>query len=224
MSFSKEWEERYAANTHLSVWPWSDVVSLVHRHCKHIIARGGRVLELGCGAGANIPLFRTLGIDYFSIEGSPTIVEQLHKRYPDLAKNIACGDFTFLQPFSGQFDLIIDRASLTHNSTAAIARALKLTFESLKTGGIFIGSDWFSKNHSDFESDAPSIDAFTRTNLKSGQFVGTGQVHFSDEAHLRDLFSQFEIIFMEEKFMYRAEPKDGGKFASWNIAAFKPNA
>ena len=47
MGFSPEWEQRYAENTHLSVWPWSDVVSLVHRHCKHIIKKtgGGRVLE-----------------------------------------------------------------------------------------------------------------------------------------------------------------------------------
>jgi SAM-dependent methyltransferase len=181
------------------------------------------VLELGCGAGANIPLFRTFKVKYFGIDGSPTIVKQLHERYPDLANNIACGDFTTVQPFAGDFDLILDRASLTHNSTAAIARAIKLTFESLKTGGIFIGSDWFSTNHSDFESSEPSIDTLTRTNYKSGQFVGTGQVHFSDEAHLRELFSQFEIIFMEEKLMRRTEPKDGHQFASWNIVAKKPN-
>ena len=55
MSFSQEWEQRYAENTHMSIWPWSDVVSLVHRHCKPLIsAGGGECLELGCGAGAPI--------------------------------------------------------------------------------------------------------------------------------------------------------------------------
>ena len=49
---------------------------------------GGRVLELGCGAGANIPFFLALGMDYYAIEGSPTIVKQLHKRYADLADKI----------------------------------------------------------------------------------------------------------------------------------------
>lgn len=29
MGFNSEWEQRYAENTHMSVWPWSDVVSLV---------------------------------------------------------------------------------------------------------------------------------------------------------------------------------------------------
>ena len=41
MSFSKEWEHSYASGTHLSIWPWSDVVSLVHRYCGSLIAQGG---------------------------------------------------------------------------------------------------------------------------------------------------------------------------------------
>ncbi len=224
MSFSTEWEERYAANTHLSVWPWSDVVSLVHRHCKHVISGAGRVLELGCGAGANIPLFRALGIAYYAIDGSPTIVKQLHDRYPDLADNIACGDFTSLQPFPGQFDIVIDRASLTCNSTAAIKKGLQLAFDSLKPEGVFIGSDWYSKSHSDAVGGSLSEDEYTRTNFTTGQFTGTGQVHFSDEEHLRNLFSQFEIIFLEEKLTHRFEPRDRHQFASWNIVAKKPNA
>jgi hypothetical protein len=67
----------------------------------------------------------------------------------------------------------------------------------------------------------PCDDGFTRTNHTKGQFVGTGKVHFSDEAHLRDLFSSFEIIFLEEKLVTRREPQDNHQFASWNIVARK---
>jgi SAM-dependent methyltransferase len=222
MGFSSEWELCYAENTHLSVWPWSDVVSLVHRHCKPSIAVGGRVLELGCGAGANMPLFRALGMDYYAIEGSPTIVRQLHQRYPDLAEKILVGDFTLEQPFGRDFDLVIDRASLTHNGTTSIRDALKIVFDSLKLGGIFIGSDWFSKNHDDFSVGEIGEDEFTRKNHTKGQFTGVGKVHFSDESHLRDLFSSFEIVFMEEKLARRCEPRDNHQFASWNIVARKP--
>jgi len=222
MGFSREWEQRYAENTHMSVWPWSDIVSLVHRHCKSIIVAGrGRVLELGCGAGANIPLFRALGLDYFAIEGSPTIVKQLHQRYPDLAGQIVIGDFTLVQPFEPGFDVIIDRASLTTNDSLSINAGLKLAIDALKVGGVFIGSDWYSKNHSDCSGGEQCDDEYTRTNHKSGQFVGTGKVHFSDERHLRDLFSEFEIVFMEEKLTRRYEPADHHQFASWNIVARK---
>ena len=46
MSFSREWEQRFAENTHISVWPWSDLVSLVRRHCKQL-GPDSKVLELG---------------------------------------------------------------------------------------------------------------------------------------------------------------------------------
>jgi SAM-dependent methyltransferase len=223
MSFSTEWEEKYSANTHLSVWPWSDVVSLVHRHCKPVIAEGGgRVLELGCGAGANIPLFRVLGMDYYAMEGSSTIVKQLHERYPDRVQKIVCGDFTVDQPFAGRFDLVVDRASLTHNNTVSIKNALKIAFDALLPGGTFIGVDWFSTNYSDFAIGEAIDDDFTKTNIKIGSFAGVGKVHFSDEAHLRDLFSEFEITFLEERLTQRHEPKDQHQFASWNIVARKP--
>ena len=222
MGFSTEWEQRYRENTHMSVWPWSDVVSLVHRHCKPLMQGGGRVLELGCGAGANIPLFRSLGIDYYAIEGSLTIVKQLTQRYPDLSDNIRVGDFTVDQPFNSSFDLVIDRAALTHNSTTSIRRALQLALERLKPGGIFIGSDWFSTSHDDFLIGEVADDVYTKTNYTNGQFSGVGQVHFSDETHLRDLFSSYDIAFMEEKYLKRHEPPDAHTFASWNIVAKKP--
>ena len=131
MGFSCEWEQRYAENTHLSIWPWSDVISLVHRHCRQIITKGGGlVLELGCGAGANISFFRTIGLDYYAVEGSPTIAQKLHQRFPDLAKKILeVGDFTLEQPFRGEFDLVIDRAAVTHNNTLSIGGALKKAFD-----------------------------------------------------------------------------------------------
>jgi len=222
MGFSSQWEQRYAESTHLSVWPWSDIVSLVHRHCKPIIAGGGRVYELGCGAGANIPLFLSLGLDYYAIEGSATIVDQLHKRYPELSSNILVGDFTLDTPFVGSFDLVIDRAALTHNSSESIQRAIESVFHSLKPGGFFIGSDWFSINHSDYLRGDSDDDEYTRSNYLNGQFTGVGAVHFSDESHLRELFQEFEIIFLEEKLSKRFEPADQHQFASWNIVARRP--
>lgn len=221
MGFDPEWEQRYAEKTHLSVWPWSDIVSLVNRHCKPLITEGGRVLELGCGAGANIPFFRNLGLDYHAIDGSKTIVNQLHERYPDSTAKILIGDFTLEWPFKSNFDLIVDRASLTHNNTLSIIKALQFIFNSLEPGGVFIGSDWFSKNHSDYSLGQMGEDEFTKKNFTTGQFSGVWKVHFSDEFHLRNLFSKFEFIYMEENLLLRHEPQDNHQFASWNIVARK---
>ena len=186
--FSPEWDERYRASSHLSTWPWSDVVSYTHRHAH---PRDGfkRVLELGCGAGANIPFYRQIGCDYHAVDGSPAIVAQLHKTFPDLAARIVCADFTRALPFSGQFDVVLDRAAVTHNSNDAVRRALRLAADVLRPGGKFLGVDWFSSDHEDAQR-GQRVDAHTRRDIDSRNFAGVGVVHFSDADHLQDLFAQ----------------------------------
>ncbi len=222
MGFSEEWEKRYLSNTHLSIWPWSDIVSLVNRHCKKIIADGSaKVLELGCGAGANIPFLCSLGFSYYAIEGSPTIVQNLHNKFPELRDNIVVGDFTSTKPYGSNFDLVIDRASVTHNNIFSIENALQSVHRCLKQGALFIGVDWFSTKHSGFRDGDPGGDHYTRTNFLDGQFAETGNVHFSDEKHMCDMFKQFDIKLLEEKVVYQYSPKQDHIFASWNIVAHK---
>ena len=222
MSFSNEWDLCYADNLHMSVWPWSDIVSLVNRYCKQSLKKEQKlsVLELGCGAGANIPFFQKLGTDYYGIDGSSTIVERLHRDFPALVDHIIHGDFTTNALFKKRFDLVIDRASLTHNTTSDIKSVL-LSMP-LKEGGIYIGVDWFSTNHSDYIEGERADDIFTRKNINKGQFVGVGKVHFSDEMHIRELFHKFEILLMEEKVVRQYEPLNKNQFASWNIVAKRP--
>ncbi len=69
MGFSNEWDSIYADGQQKSIWPWSDLVSFVMRYAR---PKGPtyRVLELGCGAGANVPFFRYLNVEYCAIDGS----------------------------------------------------------------------------------------------------------------------------------------------------------
>lgn len=204
----------------MSVWPWSDMVSYVMRYARPT-GPGFRVLELGCGAGANIPFFLSLGVEYFGIEGSPAIVEKLKERYPALKDNIVAADFTLGIPFDGEFDLVVDRASLTHNATVAIVRCLDAVHAKLKPGGKYVGVDWFSTAYSDYRKGIAAEDEFTRTGYREGSFVDVGRVHFSDKSHLIDLFNQFEMMVLEHKIIQREIPDNGWHFASWNLVVRK---
>jgi SAM-dependent methyltransferase len=219
MSFSQEWEKQYADGCQQAVWPWSDLVGLVKRHCPNLA--GKRVLELGCGAGANIPFFAASQSHYHAIEGSQFAVQRLHERFPELNGTIIVGDFTKGLPDAG-FDLIIDRASLAHNDTKAIKSCLQFAWDAIKPGGLFIGVDWFSTNHDEFGTGEPDVDEETRSDYQSGQFAGVGRVHFSDEAALRTLFAKFDLIYLEEKIVRRVIPHGGYQAATWNLVARKP--
>jgi SAM-dependent methyltransferase len=221
MSFSTEWEERYKASTHLSIWPWSDLVSYVMRYARPKTTANFKVLELGCGAGANIPFFKWLGVGYFAIEGSASIVATLKKQFPEFQENIAAGDFTNEIPFNETFDLIVDRASLTHNDTVSILRTLENLDQKMRSGSKYIGIDWFSTNHSDYKKGNKGGDRFSRIGIDDGQFTGVGCVHFSDKEHLVDLFKNFDIMMMEEKMVQRKIPADEHVFASWNLYAVR---
>ena len=219
MTFSKEWNKRYEKHSDMSIWPWSDLVSYVMRYSHS--NKKLRVLEIGCGAGANIPFFLSLGYKYYGIEGSAIIIDKLKRRFPIIKKNIVTGDFTSEIPFDGKFDLVIDRSSLTHNTTEGIKKCLDLVYDKMKNDSKYIGIDWFSTSHQDY-SRAIKVDKYTRSGYTKGQFANVGIVHFSNKSHLKKLFKKFEILALEHKIVISQIPEKK-EFASWNFVAKKIN-
>ncbi len=220
--FSNQWDDIYKNGQQMSSWPWSDLVSLVFRHCKNLIGKNNiKVLELGCGAGANIHFFQSLGMTYFGIDGSLTIVNMLRNRFPDIANSLMVGDFTEGPYPLTKFDLVIDRAAVTHNSEAQIKKTIATVDEILSPEGVFIGVDWFSTEHTDMQYGEIAEDIWTRNNFTEGQFLGVGRVHFSNEEHLREIFSNFKILSLEKKVTTKYEPKNNHQFASWNVVVKK---
>lgn len=221
MGFSTEWDEMYKAGMQNSIWPWSEVVSHVNRYFrgdKH----GLRVLELGCGAGANIPFFVSVGAEYYGIEGSITEVEMLQKRFCQDGVTVKQGDFTLSLPFEGEFDLVLDRAALMHNATEDIEKAIALAYGKLKKGGYFFGFDWPSENYEVFTDENEIydvIDANTKV-FHSGYYNGLGRVHYSDSEHIRKLFERMEIVEMYEKLEKHMLPQEK-RTARWSFVARK---
>lgn len=220
MSFSAQWDQIYREGSNISIWPWSDLVSYMHRYAKPFSA-STKVLEIGFGAGANIPFFLSIGVDYHGIEGSDSIAARVRERYPELKDRLKTGDF-IRQNYLDKYDLVVDRSSMTHNDTNAIRVGLKNLCAAMKPGAKYIGIDWFSVEHSDFVW-GDSIDKFTRANITEGQFVGVGNVHFSDKEHLVELFTEagFDLIRLEHKRHATEIPNQGQLFASWNLVAIK---
>lgn len=222
MAFAVEWENTYRRNEQISIWPWTDLIVLVlkYTNIKNVKTNNEKfkVLELGCGAGANISFFKALGVEYYAIEGSKTIVENLHKNFPEYKKNIIVGDFTKKIDFNEEFDLVFDRAALTHNKTLDIEKTLNIVFSKLKSGGKYIGIDWFSTKYDRYQF-GEFVDKYTKK-YEDGNFGGLGNVHFSDKDHLLDFFSKFQIELLEEKVVTKTIPCDQVR-ATWNFVFSK---
>lgn len=215
---SREWDEIYAAGKQMTLWPWSDLVSAVKRYCANADGNidGKHVLELGCGPGANMPFFFQGGADYWGIDASKAALEAI----PTGGIRLMHADFTQQIPNNYEWDLICDRAAVTHNDTVSIKRCLDMVFEALKPGGYYIGIDWFSWAHGSAHMGVP-VDTFTRTGIPFGQFKDVGTVHFSSMAHMMELFHRFDVLSLSEKILSE-KVLERERFASWNIIARKP--
>lgn len=222
MSFSPKWDAAYQRKEHQSVWPWSNLVSRCLRHTTLKQRNAGfRVLELGCGAGANIPFFLEYAAEYHGVENNQATVKALQTHFPNLKSKLVAGDFTANLMFDGYFDLIVDRASITHNDTASIRQCLAMIRAALSDNGVFIGCDWYSTESRRYsQGSASPTDAFTRNDIVDGTFADIGQVHFSSLEHLHDLFSEFNIISLDH-IAEQVYVGSGEGNATWQIVATK---
>lgn len=218
MTFSNEWETLYAQGKQWSLYPWSDLVSLVMVFAgPKAFNHKPKVLELGCGVGANIPFFLDKGFEYYAIEGSRTAVEHIRKRWQNKV-TILHGDFTKELSFErGYFDLVVDRSSTTHNTKKAVEKVISDVKRVLKPGHLFIVCDWFSTKHSGYLK-GEFLEKQTCHNFDvDSVFAHVGVVHFFDKRELVSLFDQWEILSMEHKIYKAFIPQEEIKLASWNL-------
>lgn len=222
VGFSGEWDSAYKSGSHHSIWPWSDIVSLCERYVRPRLQliKEPAILEIGCGYGANIPYLRTLG-RYFGVDGSATALAANQKRYPELIEYLCVADFTSELGFDRKFEVICDRASITHNSDNKIRECIDLVRQGLKIGGIFVGVTWFSKAHSDCFAAPIRVDDYTCSGFTQGQFDGVGLVHFTDEQNLLEIFSDFDIVHLQHRVSYSTIPADGSIKAYYNFVAIR---
>jgi ubiquinone/menaquinone biosynthesis C-methylase UbiE len=216
------WETLYKAGLHGSVWPWSDMVSLFMRHVRPD-GNPIEVLELGVGAGANIPFVLSIGGRMSGIDRSETAIARLRERFADDDRvQFVVGDFTRSISFAQSFDVVIDRASITHNDERGIRDAVSLIHQQMKPGGWLICVTLFSRDMDEFLRGSASLDEWTRSDIESGPLAGTGIAHFWSQEHIAEVFSSFEIVTLEEHKVRHLVPDSKGGVAYYNLVARKP--
>lgn len=229
--WSPEWEfNRYARGTQFARYVWSDVVSLTFQYLLGPRAETPRdhmtVLELGCGAGANLLFFAKEGLHVTGVDGSESAI---HMAHDSLGKEGFTGDcrvhdFANALPFpDGSFDLVLDRAALPHNSLAVIDRTVQEVHRVLKPQGMFLMVDFYSTAHPNYQ-EGKEIEGNTKTDIGFGMFQGIGTIHFTSEDELRRLLWRFNISHMAHTVSNYIVPDASYGTAQFNVVAVKSNA
>jgi len=101
-----------------------------------MVARGGHVLDFGCGPGWAADRFRSLGFQVSAIDGSPGLVDQANQRFDLGARVVRFADFSDADAYDG----IWASFCLLHDSRAAMPDHLARLHRALRPqGALYIG-------------------------------------------------------------------------------------
>lgn len=213
---SQIWEKYYKKLKNKKFWPWTELIRL----CKKFVKpkKNIKVLEIGVGNGANIPFFISEGFKFYGIDSSNHVIKYLKKRFPQIKRNLYFGEFENNIIRDEYFDIIVDRGAIScGNNSQKILKIINLAHKNLKKGGIFIGTDWYSKNSTFYKAKKKFGEELIT--FSSGPFKGAGGINFSSIRNIKFYFKKFKILHLEEinKKNYLSKKK----FSTWSIVTKK---
>jgi cyclopropane fatty-acyl-phospholipid synthase-like methyltransferase len=146
-----------------------------------------KVLELGCGSGANLWMIAEEGFDTYGIDSSPTGLEYCKKMLDKwtVSAILKLEDFTSLSFDNEYFDVIIDVVSTQHLSYLQHKKCYKEVYRCLKSKGNFF-SYHLGENSISLKSNDEMIDHCTVKEVKNGfPLANNGQTCFISANEVR---------------------------------------
>ncbi|MFQ5915856.1 MAG: class I SAM-dependent methyltransferase [Nitrospinota bacterium] len=132
------WDAQYERGDGLRFWPNEDLVRFIGRHYGMVeLARPEKVLEIGCGNGANLWFLAELGFDVTGLDSSWKALQLADQRLcdRDLSASLHYGDMREMKYESDSFDLVADVMAMQHLELEDHLPVYREIIRVLKPGG-----------------------------------------------------------------------------------------
>lgn len=196
-NYTSHWDAKFKSRA-WGRYPPEDLVRFMGRNFKNAEKNNVRVLEIGCGPGANVWFLHREGYAVSAIDISPTAIQLVSERLTtenrdckSPAPDLRVGNFETLMWADAQFDVVVDIFALYANTNEVIAKTLKEIARVLKPGGLFYTKLW-GTNTTGFGAGS-LVEPATFNDIPSGPCSDMGVSHFFNKAEIETLFSQFFI-------------------------------
>ncbi len=179
-------------------YPPEHLVRFVAREFANVEDRSGvRLLEIGCGPGANVWFMSREGFSVSGIDGSPTAIRQAHDRLSNegLKADLRVGDFTQLPWADESSDGVVENASLYSNRVTAIMRAIDEVHRVLRPGAPFLSSFFSDKSWGYGTGELVELDGFIK--LQEGPLALGNFCFFLRRERVPEVFHRFAEIEVE---------------------------
>jgi len=188
------WEKLHASQQ-WGKYPAIDLVKTVMGHCKRneLDVSALRVLEIGCGAGANLSFLLAEGFQVWGVDGSISAIENAKSHLLEASKHgdldLHVADFLSLPYESDMFDIVIDNLAVYANNVSSIERSYNEVYRVLKKNGYFYSRVWGRETLGYDASDA--LESGTLKSPKAGPCKDMGTSHFFSQKEFSQYFSNY---------------------------------
>ena len=196
-TWNPQWES-ILRNKEWGKYPAEHVIRFVARNFYGATDRSKiRLLEIGCGPGANVWFMAREGFTVSAIDGSSTAIEKASQRLSSegLAGDLRIGDFVQLPWPDDTFDGVVENVSLYTNPWIGIQRALAEVRRVLKSGAPFLSSFFTDRTWGYGDGEMIELDGFA--NIRSGPTANSGFCLFLKRSRVPELFCDFADVHVE---------------------------
>ena len=207
-SWDPIWEKVFRENE-WGKYPGESLIRFIARNYYKEKRNTVKLLEIGCGPGANIWYMAREGFDVTGIDGSETAIKKAKERLQGEGLNarLVRGDIVKLPFADNEFNGVIDNECLYANSEENTLMALSEINRVSRGGGLFysrtFSNEMFIGNNSDKTN-------YEFSNIMDGPLSGKGFVRLMDKKKIYDLYGKFfDIISIDqlEHTQYNGEQK-----------------
>jgi len=192
------WEQLFSAQE-WGKYPQEHVVRFVARNFYRAAKREEvKLLEVGCGPGANVWYAALEGFDVSGIDGSPSAIRRAQERLQKigLKADLKVGDFCGKLPWPDEtFDAVIENLSLYTNRRVRIKDAISEIRRVLKPEGRF-QSCWFNTQTWGYGL-GHEVGPGSFENISEGPLKNRGFCLFVEEDDVKEFLKGFNIESME---------------------------
>lgn len=218
-SFNAVWDEIHA-NKEWGKYPEIDVVRFVARNYYKKDRKNIKILDFGCGAGANTWYLAREGFDVYAFDGSIHAVEKA-KQYlskENLHAEFQVSDALEIDYENNYFDCIIDSAVVCANTSKNIHLMYEKIYDLLKEGGKLLTTSLFTPNTTGCGTGI-KLEDNTYQDITEGSLAGIGTVHFFEKD---EVYGILDKIGFKNIVVDKITRTDNGNVVEyWNVTAEK---
>ncbi|MCG7552485.1 class I SAM-dependent methyltransferase [Pseudoalteromonas piscicida] len=219
MSWDPIWEKIYSERS-WGKYPDTDVVRFVARNFYNVENRGEvKLLEMGCGPGAQLCFMAREGFHVTGVEGSKTAVrianERLDAEVPSWQGEVVEGDVISLAYGDEYFDAVLDIGVTPTTSFEVAQKIFSEASRVLKVGGLLYSRCLAKGCWGDNTGEEVAKNTYL---VSEGPMVNQGAIRFTDKSEIQSLLPiDLELISIEV-MSYGMEDKP---VKQWMITAKK---